>query len=862
MNAFSLSLCRSPQFPLLHSPSKDPNAWKSILKNHAKLKNDRAILASYAEMDALGIRPSMATLPLVLKACSRLQDVEFGKRIHSHILGLDLIEDVRVRTALVDFYCKCGLLDVARELFEEMRERDLVSWNAMIGGYVGNEQYDDAVLLFLRLSREGLKPGSVTLVSLLSACTEMLEFRLGQAIHCYCLRNGLFHSEVHVGTALIGFYSRFDVRFSRYVFDSMLMPNIVSWNAMISEYFNSGADFEALLLFVQMLLADLTPDRVTFLAILQSCAEFECLGLGKQIHQLAIKRRFSKDKYVENALITMYGKCGCLASACDVFDKMMSRDLAPWNAMLFSCKNCKCYDKAFDLFKAMNSGAVEVNTITITTMLSICAESGDLGKGEQLHAYVIKTGKEKDVSNALLSMYIDLDCVPSAHMVFYETVTLDTVSYNLLIMGMMRNRLESLAWGVFRQMQQSGTKLNSYTMVSLLCGCKDALYLTAGKSIHGYSLRHYLEFNSSLCTALTDMYMDCGCESYAANLFWISPNRDVISWNAMIASYDRNGRPGEALQLFYQMQPEVRANSITMVNILPSCAEMADLQLGKCLHAYIIRRELDFTSEISVENALLTMYAKCGCIGSAVQIFDTLPRKDIVSWNAMIAAYGMHGRGEEALRLFYQMLESGERPTSVTFTSILSACSHSGLIEEGLEIFKAMHMVYSIVPDVVHYSGMVDLLSRAGSLDKARDIIHSMPLEPDPSLWRAHLAAYTASHDASIARFIGEKLIELEPMNIGNYVLLSNVHAAAGSWEDVNIIRSEIKEMRLKKTAGVSWIVVRNKIHSFTAGDTSHPMTDGIYETLRLLFSKSIENGDANQESTINSLTLSQWACL
>ncbi|KAH7690728.1 TPR-like protein [Dioscorea alata] len=844
MNAFTVSLCRTTQFPHLHSPSKDPNAWNSILKNHAKLKNDRAILASYSQMESLGIQPTMATLPLVLKACSRLQDVEFGKRIHSDIIRLYFTEDVKIRTALIDFYCKCGFLDVALELFEEMPDRDLVSWNAMISGYVGNQKYYDALLLFFRLSMEGLKPSSVTLVSLITACAELLEFRLGRAIHCYCLRNGFFHSEVHLGTALIGFYSRFDVRLSHCVFDLMPMRNVVSWNAMISEYFDAGADFEALQLFVQMMLADVTPDSVTFLAVLQSCGEFECLEMGKLVHQLAIKCRISNDKYVENAMITMYGKCGNLESACDVFEKMISRDLASWNAMLFAYKNCKCYDKAFDLFKTMNSAAIEVNTITISTMLSLCAESGDLEKGEQLHAYVMKTGKEKDVGNALLSMYAVLDQVFSALKVFSETETLDTVSWNLLIMALMRNQLQSQALNVFKQMQQSGTKSNSYTMVSLLRGCKDASHLITGKSIHGYSLRHYLEFNSSLCTALTDMYMDCGQEVSAMNLFWSSSDRDVISWNAMIASYDRNGRPGEALQVFYKMQSELRPNSITMINVLPLCAEIADLLQGRCLHAYIIRRGLDFTLDISVENALLTMYAKCGCIRSAVKIFDALTRTDIVSWNAMIAAYGMHGCGEDALQSFYQMLESGERPTSVTFTSILSACSHSGLTDVGLEIFKTMHMVYRIEPDILHYSCMVDLLGRAGFLDKAGDFIQSMPLEPDPSLWRAHLASYNIYPDAAIARYIGEKLIELDPTNIGNYMLLSNLHAAAGSWEDVNLIRSEIKEMGLKKTPGVSWIVIRSQVHSFTAGDTSHPMSDQIHETLRLLFSKSIENGD------------------
>ncbi|XP_017700638.2 pentatricopeptide repeat-containing protein At3g16610-like [Phoenix dactylifera] len=832
-----LTNSQSLPLPSQKAQTKHQKAWNSILKYHLKLKNDRGILATFAEMVASGVAPDRLTLPFVLKACARLHDVKLGQRIYSDISGTNLIDDVRIRTALIDFYCKCGLVDDAFELFEEMTQGDLASWNAMISGTVKNFQYKDSILLFSRMRRAGFDPNSVTLVSLLSACSKLSDLRLGKEIHSYCLRRGFLESDPHIGTSLIGFYSGFDIRWSRSVFDTMVLRNTVSWNAIIYGYFQVGGVDEALEFFVQMLVDNVSPDSVTFLAALQCCAEFGCLELGKQIHQFVVKYGFLSNKFVANALIDMYGKSANSELSSLVFEKMLIKDLAAWNAMISAYKNCMLYDKAFNLFKKLQLEDIEENSITIATMLSICAQSGELEKGKQLHAYALKTGKKGDVTieSALLSMYAELDCMVSSLQIFHGMDKLDVVFWNILFAGLIRNQLTSQAWSLFRQMQQIGTKPNSFTMVSLLAGCKDKLSLNIGRSIHGYVTRHGLGGNSSLCTALTNVYMDCGYESAALHIFWSSSDRDVVSWNAMIACYIRNGKPNEALLLFYLMHSEVKPNSATLINVLPSCTHMANPPQGRCLHAYIVRRELGLALDSPLGNALLTMYARCGSISNAEKVFKNLPGRDIVSWNAMIAAYGIHGCGEDAVHTFYQMLDAGERPTSVTFISVLSACSHSGLVEKGWEVFHSMTRDFNITPKVVHYSCMVDLLGRAGSLDKASDLIHSMPMEPDPSVWRALLSACQVFSNIELAKIIAGKLFELEPWNIANYILLSNIYAAAGNWEDVKALRALIKEKGFRKTPGNSWTATRNQVNSFTAGDKLHPQLSVSYTRLKWL---------------------------
>ncbi|XP_042417981.1 putative pentatricopeptide repeat-containing protein At3g01580 [Zingiber officinale] len=802
-------------------PGTQNKDWNAILRHHARLKNDRAILATFAQMEAFGAHSDRIALPVVLKACAALREVDLGRSVHSSIAGTDLVDDARVRTALIDFYCKCGFLDDAFDLFDEMAKRDLVSWNTMISGCTGNGQHKDSILLYLRMRRDGLRPNSVTLVSLISACAELDEFRLGQAAHCYSLRNGILDLNPYVGTSLICLYSRFDIQLSRNVFEVMKRKSTVSWNALIDGYLQISDFSEVLHIFLKMLVDKVSPDSVTFLAVLQSCGGIGCLTLAKQVHQFVVKYGFSSDEFVGNALIDMYGNCGHSEYASLVFQNGLTRDVASWNAMISAFRNCLFHTKAFGLFSQMQFETVKPDTTTISLMFSICAQCGCIMGGRQLHAYAIKRGMACNTSldNALLSMYVDMNIIASAIEIFNGMVNKNVISWNILIMGLINHGLTSQAWDLLRKMQQTETKPNSFSMVSLLAGCRDSLLLNFGRSIHGYVIRHGLDINPSLCTALSDMYMNCEHELAAAHMFWGYSDRDLICWNTMIANYTQNGEPNEAITLFYQMQLEREPDAVTMINILPSCAQLGNLLLGRSIHAYVIRRELGLPLNNYLGNALLTMYAKCGSIRSAELIFRNLVQRDIISWNAMIAAYGIHGQGEDALSIFYELVDDGQRPTGVTFVSLLSAFSHCGMVEKGWKIFHAMNKDYNIPPDVVHYACMVDLLGRAGNLDKAKEVVHLMPLEPDASLWRALLSSCRVFHNVELASAVGEKLFELEPMNIANYILLSNIYAAVGNWEDVNTLRTNIKEKGLEKTPGNSWINIKNQVQSFTAGD-------------------------------------------
>ncbi|KAK3443572.1 hypothetical protein EUGRSUZ_B03685 [Eucalyptus grandis] len=654
-----LKLPPSPARP--DPPSRDPKDWNALIRRHAKLRNDGAILSTYARMLSSRVSPDEAALPLVLKACSRLDDVELGKRIHSSILGTDLMEDVRVATSLVDFYRKCGLVEDARYVFDRMAERDVVMWNAMINGYVGVGDHEEAISVFVEMGRRSVRPSSRTVVALLLACGEAMELRMGQEIHCYSLRSGLFHECPHVGTALIGFYAKFNLKVLHSVFDMMEVKNMVSWNAIITGYFEAGEYLMILELFVRILEEGGKLDEVTMLIVIQACTEYGSLGLAMQIHQIALKSDLSRDVYSANALLHMYSKLQKPEFAYEIFKSVPTRDVALWNSML--------------------------------------------------------------------STYNDFSCPEEAQRLFLRMLTED-----------------------------SEIKPNSHTIISILASYDDAPSLNIGRSIHGY-----------------------------------------------------------------------------------------------CIHAYITRRESSIGSDASLANALITMYAKCGSLHNAEKVFNLIWRRDVISWNALITGYGIHGQGEGAIPTFLKMLEDGMKPNSATFVSILSACSHSGLIEEGLLLFSSMFCKFKVNPELIHYGCVVDLLGRGGYLGEALDFINSMPIEADASVWRALLSACQVHSNTKLVKLVFEKIVELEPMNEGNYVLLSNIYATAGLWSEVGLIRAWLKEKGLRKPPGISWIVIRDQAHVFTARDQSHPRTDLIYA---ILSSLSCSIKDAGYVSDI------QWILL
>lgn len=412
-------------------------------------------------------------------------------------------------------------------------------------------------------------------------------------------------------------------------------------------------------------------------------------------------------------------------------------------------------------------------------------------------------------------------------------------------------------------MEGAGIRPNDVTMVSVLSACGMKGDLEFGRRLHSY-----IERNGDITqclilnNAILDMYVKCGGLVDAKVLFdrmidrdsisWTTmlvgyaksgefdaarrlfdgmPSHDIASWNALISGYEQNGKPKDALALFNELEyADAKPDQVTLVAALSACSQLGALEAGCWIHDLI--KKNNFQLNFHLTTSLIDMYSKCGELEKAVQVFESVDQRDVFVWSAMIAGFAMYGRGKDALDLFLQMQEAQVMPNGVTFTNVLCACSHAGLVEEGKFYFSQMLPVYGIAPDVEHYGCMVDILGRAGLLDEARGLIESMPMSPPASAWGALLGACVVNKNVELGEHACRHLLELEPRNDGAYVLLSNLYARSGKWDHVARLRNLMKDRGLKKEPGCSSIEVRGVLHEFLVGDVSHPQSESIFQKL------------------------------
>lgn len=439
---------------------------------------------------------------------------------------------------------------------------------------------------------------------------------------------------------------------------------------------------------------------------------------------------------------------------------------------------------------------------------------------------------EKDVVswNTLMSAFARAGELESARKLFDEMPERNLVSWNALIAALSQNGEHDEALLLFSRMLESGVKPDKVTILSVVSAIAGAH--TPDQSVVDQILSFSRSTNSvSVLTAVLNLYAKFGRIGDARKIFDEIPEKDIITWNAMIGGYSQNRQPNEAIELFRQMQEQrgskVRPDGVTMVGLISSCAQMGALGLGEWVHAYIEKNEIEL--DVFLVTALIDMYARCGDLNRSRLLFWGMPKGDLASWNAMIKGLAIHGKGNEALEIFSMMERSRVVPNYITFVGLLSACSHGGLVEKGLELFYSMQSQYSIAPRIELYGCVVDLLGRAGRLTEAYEFIKCMPIEPDAVVWGALLGACRSHQNVELAEESACRLVELEPSHDGNYVLLSNVFASEGKWEDVAKVRAHMRAQNVQKTPGCSGVELGGTVYEFSAGDRSHPRSPEIY---------------------------------
>ncbi|XP_059067389.1 pentatricopeptide repeat-containing protein At2g39620 [Cryptomeria japonica] len=804
-------------------PYRNVVSWNVMIAGYAQIGFVEKAVETFKQMQLAGVQPDFTTFASILPACAKMGALEQGMYIHQSIKDRGISSNVVVASALVDMYAKCGRIDKARELFDSMPQKDVVSWNAMIAGYAQNGFVEKALDTFKQMQLAGINPNSVTFASILPACAKIGALEQGMDIHQSILQWG-FSSDIIVGNALVDMYAKCNsIDKAWELFERMPQRNVVSWTAMIAGYAQNEFVEKAVETFKQMQLAGVKPNSTTFASILSACAKMGALEQGMDIHQSIMEGGFLSDIMIGNALVDMYAKCGRINKAYELFNKMPQRNVVSWTAMIAGYAQNGFVEKALETFKQMQLADVKPNSTTFASILPACAKMGVLEQGVDIHQSI----KDKEilsdvvVATALVDMYAKCGCIDKARELFDKMHQRNVVSWNAMITGYLQIGLFEKALETFKQMQMAGVKPNSTTFASILPACAKTGALEQGMDIH-QSIMEWESLSEMIVgNALIDMYAKCGSIDKARELFDTMSERDVISWNAMIAGYTQNGFVEKALETFKQMQlAGVMPNSTTFASILPACAKMGALEQGMDIHQSIM--EGGFLSDIIVANALVDMYAKCASIDKARELFDRMPQRDVISWNAMISGYAQNGFCKDAFKIFELMKHSGTSPDTISFACVLCACSHAGLVDEGCTYFNHMSNLYCISPTVDHYVCMVDLLARAGYLEDTLNFIIKMSVRPVVVVWMCFLSGCRSHMNIGLGVFTATLLLDLDPKNAATYVILSNIYAKVGRWDEVQMVRSLMKDRGIKKIPGCSWIEVHKMVHAFCVRDRSH----------------------------------------
>ncbi|XP_022741310.1 putative pentatricopeptide repeat-containing protein At2g01510 isoform X1 [Durio zibethinus] len=635
---------------------------------------------------------------------------------------------------------------------------------------------------------------------------------------------------VSTNLMISGYIKSGDLLRARQIFDTMLDRTAVSWTILIGAYSQKNQFREAFKLFAEMRRRDTEPDYVTFATLLSGCNDAEVDKELIQVHACLLKLGYQSSLIICNSLVDSYCKTNHLDFACRVFIDMRERDSVSFNALITGFAKDGLNEDAITLFLEMQNLGFKPSDFTFSGVLSAAIRLNDLAFGQQIHGFLVKTGFVWNVfvGNALLDFYSKHDRLVEARKFFDDMPDLDGISYNVIITCHAWFGQHEEAIRLFRELQFTHFNRRQFPFATMLSIAANALDLQMGQQIHSLAIVTTADSELLVGNSLVDMYAKCGRFEEAEKIFRSLAKRSTVPWTALISGYVQKEFYEEGLNLFNEMHKAgVRPDQATFASILKASANLASLSLGKQLHSFVIRS--GFMSNVFSGSALLDMYAKCGSIKDAIRLFQDMPERNIVSWNALISAHAQNGDGEATLDSFEKMVQSGFQPDSVSFLSVLSACSHCGLVQEGLRYFRSMTQIYNRVPKKEHYASMVDMLCRSGRFNQAEKLIADMRFDPDEIMWSSVLNSCRIHKNQELARKAADQLFRMEMLrDAAAYVSMSNIYAAAGQWENVGKVKKAMRERGIRKVPAYSWVEIRHKVHVFSANDMLHPQMEEI----------------------------------
>jgi len=669
-----------------------------------------------------------------------------------------------------------------------------------------------ALVIFRQILQANVNPNTFTFSLLIKSCLSSPSFTHGSStaalqalqIQTQSLKRGV-NQFIHVNTSLIDLYMKLGfTSHARNMFDVMSYRDVVSWNVLICGYSHNGYLYHAVQLFVDMLSDSFRPNQTTIVSLLPSCGCFELVFQGRSIHGFGIKAGFGLDSHLNNALMSMYAKCDDLEASKLLFDEMDDKSVVSWNTMIGAYGQNGLFDKAILCFKEMLKEGFQPSSVTIMNLVSANALFP-----ESVHCYVAKCGFTNDASvvTSLVCLYAKQGFTYMAKQLYKYYPTKDLITLTAIISSYSEKGDIESAVECFIQTIQLDIKPDAVALIGILHGITNPSHFAIGCTFHGYGVKSGLSNDCLVANGLISLYFRFDEIEAALSLFYDMREKPLITWNSMISGCVQAGKSSDAMELFSKMNMcGQKPDAVTIVSLLSGCCQLGNLRIGETLHSYILRNNVRV--EDFIVTALIDMYSKCGRLDYAEKVFYNIKDPCLATWNAIISGYSLYGLEHKAFYCYSKLQEQGLKPDKITFLGVLAACTHGGLVYLGLEYFNIMTKEYGLMPNLQHYACIVALLGKEGLFKEAIEFINKMEIQPDSAVWGALLNACCIQREVKLGECLAKKLFLLNHKNGGFYVLMSNLYAIVGRWDDVARVREMMKDSGGDGCSGVSVIDV------------------------------------------------------
>nr|GMC54391.1 putative pentatricopeptide repeat-containing protein At5g52630 [Ipomoea batatas] len=585
-------------------------------------------------------------------------------------------------------------------------------------------------------------------------------------------------------------------------------------------------------------------ESAAYVPVLRECVKNSSVSDVEVIHGHIVKTGSYQDSFVMTFLVNTYAKLGRMEAARKLFDKMCTRNVVTWTSLMSGYIQEEQPEIAIRVFVEMLEVGGYPTNLTIGIILNACSLLSDFETGKQIHGYVVKYRTEHDTSvgNALCSLYTKCGDLDSAVKAYRKIEEKDVISWTSVICACGDNGDSRAALSFFIDMLCNGVEPNEITLSNALRSCIVMWALGLGSQVHSLSIKLGYSSNPIIKNSLLYLYLKGGLVKEARKLFDGMETRSLVSWNAMIAGIAQltdlaedvlssHGCGIEALNVFLRLnQSGVKPDLFTFSSVLTVCSHLAAMEQGEQIHAQVIKS--GFLSNVVVGTALLNMYGKCGSIDSASRSFVEMSTRTLVSWTSMIAAYAQNGCSKQALQLFEDMRFVGVKPNLVTFTAVLFACSHAGMVDEAFAYFDMMKSKYRIKPARDHYSCLISMYARLGRIEEALEFMKENDIRPNEFTWSLLIAGCRSHGKSELGFYAAEQLLNLNPKNPETYTSLLNMYISEGRLEDASRLRKIMEDNNIKELHDWSWINIRDKVHSFETNAQLHPPYKEVAEFL------------------------------